>query len=592
MASRMTHRLVACATASLVTVAGIAMPASAADRLPRLCDTEVNAAKRMGADVSELATSGIVRLDGHSVDVVGDDAQWRQDVRGNTTFVTRFHSLAWVVLAARQDFPLVDLVLARDDALADPGSSAEQDRLRATGWTQSAVRLRMGVISCLYEYTKDERLIPVMERLVLANADPFRYRGQPLNRVHNHGTLANLALIEASEVFDRPEWRDLAIRRFDQDAASVFADCGMSVEQSTNYHLLNVQLWERSLRAIAETSSEAAQIVGERIRQAELATVQLMRPDHVLEAIGDGNQVTVDPAKLGIEESASPTRLWCGGRGWAANRSSWDDTATHYTLRFGPRRTFHGHYDHGSVTWFTQGVPVFSDRGLYDKSRGERFQWAQSRQAHSTIDPTRSSAEGPSKARDLSDAAADRYRVWWEGGPLAWTRELTIPLQPRLVPSVADDTLVDDTSVVSLGDMTSDDTSVDDTVVPLAPLTSLRAQDVATARFDQQWYQNWQLAPGWTVLERTTAWEPAAVHEASGLYLYGTCRAGMDMRMTSLAVEAFPAWRTAVPATAFVCGGLGRDVRMDTLWVVTPIKGMLWRDRESADFGVTPTPAG
>ena len=592
MASTLLRGMVACAAASLVTLGVISLPASAADRLPRICDTEVNSAKRMGADVTELGDSGILRLDGRSVDVVGDDAQWRQNVRGDTTFVTRFHSMAWVVLAARQDFPVVDLVLARDAALPDPGSTVDQDRLRATGWTQSAVRLRMGVVSCLFEYTKDERLIPVMDRLVLANADPVRYRGQPLNRVHNHGTLANLMLIEASDVFDRPEWRDLAIRRFDQDAASVFADCGMSVEQSTSYHLLNVQLWERSLRAIAETSVEAAQIVGTRIQQAELATVQLMRPDHILEAIGDGNQATIDPAQLGIDDSSAPTRLWCGGRGWAANRSSWDDTATHYTLRFGPRRTFHGHYDHGSLTWFTQGVPVFSDRGLYDKSRGERFQWAQSRQAHTTIDPTRSNAEGPSRARDLSDESADRYSVWWKSGALAWTRELTIPLQPRYVPAVADDTSTDDTSVIPLGDTSLDDTSVDDTVVPLAPLTSLRAQDVATARFDQQWYQNWQLAPGWTVLERTTAWEPAAVHQASGLYLYGTCRSGMDMRMTSQTVEAFPKWRTVVPATAFACGGLGRDVRMDTLWVVTPIEGMLWRDRDSDAFGVTPTPAG
>jgi len=184
----------------------------------------------------------------------------------------------------------------------------------------------MGVISCLFSYTKDERLVPVMERLVLANADPHRYRGQPLNRVHNHGTLANLALIEAASVFGRPEWRDLAIRRFDQDAKSVFAKCGMSIEQSSGYHLLNVQLWERSLTAIAAASSTSAQVVGDRIRTAELAVVQLMRPDGVLEAIGDGNESLIDPAKLRVDTAQAPTRLWCMGRGWAANRSSWDDT--------------------------------------------------------------------------------------------------------------------------------------------------------------------------------------------------------------------------------------------------------------------------
>lgn len=568
MASRMIHRLVACATASLVTVAGIAMPASAAERLPRICDTEVKSAKRMGADVTELAATGNIRLDGRSIDVVGDDAQWLQDVPGNATFVTRFHSLAWLVLAARQGVAAVDLVVARDIALVDPGSVARQERLRATGWTQSAVRLRMGVVSCLFEYTKDERLIPVMDRLVLANADPFRYRGQPLNRVHNHGTLANLALIEASEVFDRPDWRDLAIRRLDQDAASVFADCGMSVEQSTNYHLLNVQLWERSLRAIAETSGEAAQIVGERIRRAEIAALQLMRPDHVLEAIGDGNQVAVDPAQLGIDESASPTRLWCGDGGWAANRSSWDDTATHYTLRFGPRRTFHGHQDHGSLTWFTQGVPVFSDRGLYDKARGPRFDWAQSQAAHTTVDPAPLMADATTKAEYASDDEADRYRVTWADGSSTWTRLITLPLGEGSWP-------------------------LDDSTGRSAPVSYVHVQDLAATRFDQQWLQNWQLDPGWKVLEQPTLGDPLAYHEAANLYLYGSCRRPADAQMSAVAVEAFPEWRTSVPAVAFVCDGFGRDVNLDTLWVVTPIRGLLTRSPGPGSFQVVPvTPAG
>lgn len=560
--------LPACLVAGLL-LGAVTVPAAAAGRLPRICDTEVNSAKRMGADVSELQTSGLLHLAGRTVDVIGPDAQWRQDVRGDTTFVTRFHSMAWLVLATRQDFPVVDVILDRDAVLPDPGSTTGQDRLRATGWTQSAVRQRMGVISCLFSYTKDERLVPVMERLVLANADPHRYRGQPLNRVHNHGTLANLALIEAASVFGRSEWRDLAIRRFDQDAKSVFAKCGMSVEQSSSYHLLNVQLWERSLMAIAAASSTSAQVVGDRIRSAELAIVQLMRPDGVLEAIGDGNESVIDPAKLRVDIAQAPTRLWCVGRGWAANRSSWDDTATHYTLRFGPRRTFHGHYDHGSLTWFTQGVPVFSDRGLFDKSKGQRYQWAQSRDAHTVLEAHRAQPRGSTKARDVSDDTVDRYVVSWDDGALASTRDISIPLQPVMLPS-----------------------AVDDTAMPPAPATSLRVRDVGMARFDQQWYQHWQLAPGWTVLDRSTAWEPAAFHEESGLYLYGTCRSGMDMRMMPRPVESFPSWRMAVPATAFTCGGLGGRVEMDTLWVVTSIKGVLSRDREADAFAVTPTPAG
>ena len=545
----------------------VSLPAGAqADdppRLPQICQNEATAAQRMNADVSALE-DGVLRLDGRSVVVDGPDADWQVNVVGDGTFTMRFHSMAWLVLAAQRGYPSVDLLLEREAALPDPGHLAEVGELRATGWTQSAVWLRMGVVGCLYRYTQDARLLPVIERLVLANADPFRYRGQPFNRPHNHGTLANLALLEAFRTFARPEWRDLAFRRLDGDAKSVFSDCGMSAEQSTTYHLLNVQVWERSLAQIEDAADTLAGTVRERIGAAALASVRLTRPDGVLEAVGDGNEVLIDPAALGVDVADAETRLWCSRRGWAANRSSWDDSTTHYTLRFGPRRTFHGHVDRGSLTWFTQGVPVFSDRGLYDKTRGARYDWAQSMAAHSTFEPVGATQGGFMKARDLSAARTDVYHLQWSFDRTSMTREISIPL----------DTVVDDTVV-------------DDSGAPPVPMTSLHVSDVGKARGDRQWMQHWQLSPEWTPLPRATAWEPAAIHAESGLYLYGTCWSGLYMRPTARAVESYPQRRTAVPATSFECGGLGREVKMDTLWVVSPLRGLLSWDRLAGDFGVS-----
>jgi hypothetical protein len=116
----------------------------------------------------------------------------------------------------------------------------------------------------------------------------------------------------------------------------------------------------------------------------------------------------------------------------------------------------------------------------------------------------------------------------------------------------------------------------------------LQVADTGRTNFDRQWYQRWQLAEGWTPLERVTAWEPAAVHETSGLFLYGACRSGHYMRTSVTPVETFPAWRVAKPAYSLECGGLGKVVRLETLWMVSPVEGLLTWDALTGEYAVAP----
>lgn len=582
---RMLMRGLVCAAlvAGVVSVAPPAVGGEPRPRMPQICRNEINASERMHADVSALASSGVLSLDGRTIRVHGDDAQWRQYQEGDQTYVARFHSMQWLVLAQQEGYPAVDLFLERDAALPDPGSNASDKALKSTGWTEGAVRLRMGTVSCLYEWTGDERLIPVAERLVLASADPYRYRGLPLKKAHNHGTLANIILAETAKVFGRDDWWELAIRRFSNDASAVFSDCGMSFEQSAPYQLLNLEIWERSLRLLEEEGNRTATVVREALERASLATLQLSRPDGVLEAIGDGNDKTIDPALVNVDTATAGTRLWCPQRGWAANRSSWDDSTTHFVLRFGPKVALHGHDDHGAITWYSQGVPVFSDRGLFDKTRGTRYKWARSKAAHSTFEPVGINSAREMRATDRSTDRVGAYSLAWDEGTFASTRDITVPLDAVMIPAVTVAPPADDTTVV-------DDSTVIDDTVPVVPMTSLHVDDIGTSRFDQQWMQNWQLALGWTVLPRSNASEPVAYHEESGLYLYGACYSGLFMAPTAKTVEAYPKWRTVVPATAFVCGGLGREVKIDTLWVVTPLKGTLQWDRSADEYTVVPPP--
>jgi len=541
------------AAAVVVSAPGVwASPdtSSSARKLPRICAEEVSWAKVAGVDLSRLSSEGTVAIDGRQVAPLVEPGSWRVWDPEDPSFGTRFHGMAWLVPGVRSGLPVVDLLLAREAALPDPGSAVGNAELRVTGWTAGALRLRMGTVSCLYAAKRDERLIPIMEALVAANLDAVRYRGAPLNPVHNQGTLANVALLEAARVFSRPEWRDTALVRFQQDAASVFSECGMTAEQSTAYQLLNVRLWRRSLAAVGAEVYFSVDM-GAAIRAGALAAWQLTRPDGVLEGIGTGNPQTVTRAELGIDDTATlPTRLLCPDRGWAANRSSWDDTATHYVLRFGPPRDFHGHDDRGAITWFARGVPVFSDRGVFDRSRGERWWWARSAMAHSTLRAPGVGWRHGMRAWLSTDDSIDRYHVRATSGRTRLERAFTIPL-------------------------TQDDSEA-----------QLHVVDTGRSEYPQQWYQRWQLAPGWRLTQRTSAAQPAAVHESAGLYLYGSCWWGGYSHLLTRQVEDFPAWRVAAPAQALECGGRDTYVRMKTLWVVSPVEGTFSWDSRTGEYSL------
>lgn len=523
-----------------------------AGALPRACVEELTGAAQWGVDLSRLANEGIVVLDRRDLAVRGDRAQWRVWDPADPAFGTSFHAMSWLVPGLREDLPVVDILLERDAAVPDPGFAAGTNALRETGWTTGMVRLRMGTVACVYAATRDGRLVPVMDRLVAANLDPYRYRGAPLNTPHNQGTLANVALLEAARVFDRPEWREPALRRFEADAATVFDECGMSAEQSTTYHRLNLNLWRRALADVG-AEVELGIDMGAAVRQAAIATWQLTRPDGVLEGIGTGNDSRPSFAGLGLaDDTALSAHLYCPDLGWAANRSSRDDTATHYVLRFGPRPALHGHEDRGAITWFAQGVPIFSDRGVYDRSRGERWRWAQSAGAHSTFEGVGMKWKHPFRAEYARVGEADTYRVTTSYRRTSLQREVTVPL-------VADDTE-----------------------------SALIVKDTASSPAARQWFQRWQLAEGWQPINRITPWEPAAFHPESGLYLYGSCRSHHYMRTSVRSVETFPDWRVARPAHVLECGGLDRIVRLHTLWIVSPVQGSLAWDADTGEYAVRP----
>lgn len=417
--------------------------------MPGLCNSPFNVASLRGADVSRVASDRVLVYDG--VQVRLDQRGWTTTHRQDPSWVLWFQSLNWLVPLALEDpKTAIDVFEERDRLLPDPGTSADRLDRKAVGWTQGQFRTRLETATCLYALTGNARLIPIATRLVRANADPERYPGPPRRDVHNHGTMSNIALVQAGRAFDRPEWISLAEKRFARDLPEVFSSCGMMWEQSSTYQEHNVSLWDR-----------AARILHVDLAKPEFALGALVRPDGVLEAIGDGQP------RAGMTPNGGS--LWCESTGWAAGTL---DDSTHFTLRFGPRVAYHGHRDRGSMTWFALGTPVLSDRGLYDKRRDARFAFAESMAAHSVFEPVGSPRHNPD--------------TW---GTRISNREF------RLSDS-------------------SEGISRDRVVEFGSDTLTVRDRGVGA----KEWIQHWQLAPGWKPTST------GAVHPERGLVLTVDCQ--------------------------------------------------------------------
>lgn len=282
-----------------------------------------------------------------------------------------FHSLAWLIPIVTTDPDRVERVVTEyGQALPDPGPEAPRLQSRLAGWNEGQIRRRLETMECLYLVTRRESFADMARVLGSALMDDRRYYGRPLYPPHNHGAQANRLLIRVGPLFGRPEWVTRSRERVLEDRREAFADCGMSDEQSSGYQWMNVALWER-----------LAQLVRVPLDPAPRAAARaLVRPDGVVEAVGDGQ---TRRGKLG------GGLLWCSDEGWAANTRE----GMHYVLRFGPTTKRHGHEDHAALTWFTRGTPVLVDRGAAPKSDPAALEWSRGVGAHSTLE--RVGATGP-----------------------------------------------------------------------------------------------------------------------------------------------------------------------------------------------------
>ena len=485
------------ASTSLVTAVAPSAIESAVQpkTVPAGCAELPRISARWQANISQVASANRVRFDGRWVSL--SPQGWRDaynaDVIQDPSWALWFRALVWVVPLALENAPLaVQMVLDQANAVPDPGADASAAIQVATGWTPGAIRNRLITVRCVYLMTRDDRLTSIGRELGDALMNPKRYSGWPRSAPHNHGALTSLALIRAAKTFARPQWTTTSLQRLQHDLPKVFSACGMAHEQSSGYQALNLSLW-----------SEVADLLHYKLSGPRYALRALARPDGVVENIGDGTTPAVEP---------NGKRLWCPLAGWAANTLPGH---TQYVLRFGPKTTLHGHSDHGAVTWFVQGIPVLSDRGLYDKTRNDRLTYARGMASHSVLEPLNVTINPATRAKRLDD---NEYQLLDD--TFGIRRERTIKIAPR----------------------------------------GIAVTDIASSgNSGQEWIQHWQLAPGWAPTSG------GAVY-TDGTRLAVTCQGGT---LSAVAVESYPSWRQIQPAWDLQCRAFGSAIRLHTTLAVT-----------------------
>ena len=377
------------------------------------CFTALRPLELHEVDLSLAASTGIIGIGGHQFDLRREG--WRTQMPRHPAVTQAFHSAAWLVSLYDSDPDLaVELLLEQASVSPDPGASIGRAELKLRGWTESQVTLRTWTALCLYSRSGDRRIVGVIDALVEANLDPQRYYGPPLRAPHNHAIFANEALRAAGQMLGRSALVAAAHERLREMFDVAFDECGMTFEQASVYHAINVGLWARNLVFDSPPGAE------EVMRRAKSALSALVRPDGVLEPIGDGVAGAWSPRKvrqLGISPGGE---LFCPRSGWAAaHRSLPSGAVQHHIVRFGPSPRYHGHEDHGSPTWWVgeegAGVSVLADRGLHDSRRDRRHAWAVSQEAHSVFRLADQRFVGPTAGTQVSSPGRDAYRLTTRG---------------------------------------------------------------------------------------------------------------------------------------------------------------------------------
>ena len=351
----------------------------------------------------------------YQVGTGGGNINWSLNPYKNASWYMWFHSLRWlgqgIVAAGKGDLAALTRVntIAYDWYRDNPYSW----KANAGAWestmhrTNVLICLRQAILSGLQVTTLPTRYAWV-DAALLSHA---RFLTNYWSGAWNHGTDESIALFGVGVTLNRSDYKNLAVQRLAAAVTTSIDAQGSTNEQSTGYASFNYSLWGRAITVLQNGGVDpGATMVTRRALLAKwlaLATNSLGK----LPQIGDTELQATYPwagtpmeyaGTLGKSGAVEPWRVGVYSNGYVFGRTGWGaDPArgftgeSAYSIRFGPARAFHGHFDHTSITYTARGRDIVVDGGYAAYSAGVWRTWTLGPTAHSVLTTPMAAALNP-----------------------------------------------------------------------------------------------------------------------------------------------------------------------------------------------------
>ena len=300
-------------------------------------------------------------------------------------------------------------------------------------WGGHAVAIRAASLSALSEiFPEDEWLHEAIEyhgKWLLEHFDGY----------WNHGLSQALALMVVGDRLSDKSMLDAGADRAKACLEVMIDGEGAINEQAPEYANYIERLRQTTVEAFELFEALGADVLRAKKEPLEEFIAHSLTPGGTFVEIGDSMPrrpefVRGGALEFALSNGATGTeipRVKVYVAGYIFGRSGFGqrrpkDLESYYTLRFGPPRQIHGHFDHLSLTYWDRGRNIIVDAGHPGYAKGPLRTYAQSRLAHNvlTVRGKEHDAEATSRLVDYrveeSWSAYDLEDTAWEG--LCWKR--------------------------------------------------------------------------------------------------------------------------------------------------------------------------
>jgi len=293
-------------------------------------------------------------------------------------------------------------------------------------WREQSVAFRAQTFACLGTFTRPAWLASSLADHIRHLASPTNYAGDWNQGLEQGiGLLMAACLVGDAARIEVAQDRALAMLGGSIDPQGVFN------EQAPGYGPWTMSRWFTFQDVLQTCGQPSLPDLDQRLAGLAGFLARSTQPDGSMTQLGDTYAVPIRSditarypeaayaASRGADGQAPTGTTSVYSAGFAFVRSGWGTDRPFgqeslLTMRFGPARFGHGHFDHGSVTWFAGGRQLLVDSGHTGYTASSYRTWLVSPDAHNTTTfpkvPLRT--YGVSSLRRLTETAAGTSLRW------------------------------------------------------------------------------------------------------------------------------------------------------------------------------------